>query len=167
MDIEVRRIRAGEGALLAELRLAALHDTPAAFASTHEAESANTPERWEELAGERSRGDHHATFVALADGEPVGLVGGHRHEGGHAVELVSMWTRPDARGNGVGVALVAAIVSWAGGDPVELWVTRGNDRAERLYRRCGFVVTGDHQPLPSDPCKDEIRMRHESAPGGP
>jgi RimJ/RimL family protein N-acetyltransferase len=42
---------------------------------------------------------------------------------------------------------------------VELWVMRGNGKAERLYRRLGFEVTGDSKALPSDPCKDEIRMR--------
>ena len=167
MDIEVRRIRAGEGELLSQLRLAALQDSPAAFASTHEREVGNGSERWEELAATRAHGDLHATFLAFADGEAVGLVGGHREEIGGEVQLVSMWTRPDARGNGVGAALVAAVIVWAGGDPVELWVTRGNDSAERLYERCGFVVTCDHQPLPSDPCKDEIRMRHEPAPAGP
>lgn len=42
---------------------------------------------------------------------------------------------------------------------VELWVTRGNDAAVRLYETAGFRLTGGHQPLPSDPCKDELRMR--------
>jgi ribosomal protein S18 acetylase RimI-like enzyme len=37
-------------------------------------------------------------------------------------------------------------------------VTHGNDRAQRFYERTGFTVTGDVQPLPSDPCKNEIRM---------
>jgi hypothetical protein len=41
---------------------------------------------------------------------------------------------------------------------VELWVTRGNVGAENLYRVMGFVETGDYQPLPSDPCKEELRM---------
>ena len=52
-----------------------------------------------------------------------------------------------------------AVVAWAGDDPVELWVTRGNDPAIALYERCGFSLTDEVQPLPSDPCKDEIRMR--------
>jgi hypothetical protein len=39
-----------------------------------------------------------------------------------------------------------------------LWVTRGNEPAQRLYQSIGFRVTGEHQPLPSDPCKDEVRM---------
>jgi hypothetical protein len=29
----------------------------------------------------------------------------------------------------------------------------------RLYEATGFRLTGDYQPLPSDPCKDELRMR--------
>jgi hypothetical protein len=33
----------------------------------------------------------------------------------------------------------------------------------RLYEAAGFRLTGGHQPLPSDPCKDELRMRW--APG--
>jgi ribosomal protein S18 acetylase RimI-like enzyme len=35
---------------------------------------------------------------------------------------------------------------------------RGNDAAQQLYESMGFIVTGDHKPLPSDPCKDEVRM---------
>jgi hypothetical protein len=27
-----------------------------------------------------------------------------------------------------------------------------------LYQRAGFALTGDYQPLPSDPCRDELRM---------
>jgi ribosomal protein S18 acetylase RimI-like enzyme len=44
-------------------------------------------------------------------------------------------------------------------ETVELWVTRGNDAAVHLYEAAGFSLTGDHQPLSSDPCKDELRMR--------
>ena len=104
-------------------------------------------------------GSEHTAFFAFDGGECVGLVGGHQAETGDHVDLVSMWTAPAARGKGVGAALVDAVIEWADGRAVELWVTRGNDAALRLYERCGFVETGDHQPLPSDPCKDEIRMR--------
>ena len=31
---------------------------------------------------------------------------------------------------------------------------------EAGHEAMGFAVTGDFQALPSDPCKDEIRMRH-------
>lgn len=160
MAISTRRIRPDDGPRLKRVRLAALLDTPSAFGSTHAAESHNTDERWAELAAERSEGTDHATFFAHDGDEAVGLVGGHRLDD-RTVELVSMWTDPAARGAGVGVHLVEAVAAWADGRTVELWVTRGNDAALRLYERCGFVETGDFQALPSDPCKDEIRMRRE------
>ncbi len=72
-----------------------------------------------------------------------------------------MWVSPAQRRMGVAARLVDAVVEWAretGATTVALWVTRGNDAAERLYETQGFHLTGDHQPLPSDPCKDELRM---------
>ena len=54
------------------------------------------------------------------------------------------------------------VVGWAhetGATTVDLWVSRGNDAAVRLYEAGRFQLTGGHQPLPSDPCKDELRMR--------
>ena len=77
------------------------------------------------------------------------------------VELVSMWTAPLARRSGFGRKLIEAVLSWAtklGATSVELWVTRGNNLALALYEAIGFRETGEHQTLPSDPCKDEIRM---------
>ncbi len=158
MAISTRRIRPDDGQLLKKVRLAALLDTPSAFGSSHAAEVQNSDERWVELAAERAEGSDHATCFALDGDDVVGLVGGHRLDA-ETVELVSMWTDPSARGRGVGAVLVDAVVEWADGSAVELWVTRGNDAAQRLYERCGFTVTGDVQPLPSDPCKDEVRMR--------
>ena len=74
-----------------------------------------------------------------------------------------MWVVPSARGSGVADALVDEVVRWArvqAAQEVRLWVTRGNDVAERLYSRHGFVRSGQVQPLPpSHPCVDEIGMR--------
>jgi GNAT superfamily N-acetyltransferase len=72
-----------------------------------------------------------------------------------------MWTQPIVRRTGVGRLLVKAVLDWAwtcGVEAVDLWVTHGNIGAESLYRMMGFVETGDHQPLPSDPRKQELRM---------
>ena len=155
MVVSVRRIRPDEGPLLKQVRLAALADTPSAFAKTHEEESTYDDVEWTRRATEWSDGSDGATFFVEVDGEVQGLVGGHRPDG---AELVSMWVRPEARGTGAAEALVDAVVAWAAG-PVELWVTQGNDRAMAFYRRMGFVETDDFQPLPSDPCKNEVRMR--------
>jgi len=163
--VVVRRVTPADGALLRDVRLRALQDTPSAFASTYAAEATLTAAEWDERAAGGARGTERFTAVAFDGEECVGLVGGFRNDedGHHAdIDLVSMWVAPEHRGSGVADALVDAVLAWARdeakADVVELWVTRGNDRAQRFYERCGFVETGDVQPLPSDPCKDEVRM---------
>lgn len=162
--ITVDRIRDDEAQLLRDVRLAALADSPAAFASTHEQEAGLDPAEWALRASAASSGRAAASFFARdAAGEVVGLVGVFENEvDPTTAELVSMWVSPSGRGQGVGRALVERAIGWAreaGYGRVELWVARGNDAAERLYLRLGFAVTGDVEPLPSDPCKDEVRMR--------
>lgn len=156
----VERIRPDEWALLRSVRLAALTDSPAAFGSTLERELAFGDAEWQSRAAASAAGGERATFLARSGDEVVGIVGGFVE--GDAIELVSMWVAPSARGTGLGRALVHRVVDWAGevrAECVDLWVVRGNGPAQTLYERMGFAVTDDHQPLPSDPCKDEIRMR--------
>jgi GNAT superfamily N-acetyltransferase len=73
---------------------------------------------------------------------------------GRAVDLISMWVRPQARGYGVGEALIAAVLDWARARQarsVHLWVTETNKPACRLYERCGFSPTGERHALPCNP----------------
>ncbi len=72
-----------------------------------------------------------------------------------------MYVRPRGRGRGVGEALVAAVIGWARdrrATSVHLWVTETNAPARALYQRCGFALTGERQPLPSDPGISEVAM---------
>lgn len=151
-------------AVLREVRLAALTESPGAFASTYDREAAFDSAEWERRAVAASAGRSAATFFARDEaGKVVGLVGVFENRVDQTTaELVSMWVSPTGRGRGVGNALVERAIHWAreaGYARIELWVTRGNDAAERLYRRAGFAKTGATKPLPSDPCKNELRMR--------
>ncbi len=161
--MRVRRISAGEGVVLKNIRLAALLDSPSAFGSTHAAEAAQTDDHWESRAALGASGSKSATFFAVIDESLVGVVAGYRPDlEGSTVELVSMWVAPPYRQAGVGRQLVDAVLDWAretGASRVELWVTRGNDQAQRLYESAGFRETGEHQTLPSDPRHEESRMR--------
>lgn len=143
-----------------DLRLAALLDAPAAFGSTYASQRARSEAEW------RDRLDpaNGVALIASVDGQAAGMAAGYLVEPG-VVELISMWVDPAARGRGAGDALVAEVLRWAAeqaAGEVRLWVTRGNDAAERLYARHGFQRTGDVQPLPSDPCRDEIAMVRRS-----
>ena len=162
MSVVLSRVRPEDAAILKQVRLAALLDTPSAFGSTYASEAMWTDEQWTRRAIHTSAGRDSATFLAWIEGRPAGIAGGYRPDNAvDDVELVSMWTAPDARRSGVGALLVRAVVEWAienDSSSIGLWVTRGNDPAIALYESLGFRETGDYQPLPSDPCKDELRM---------
>lgn len=158
----VRRIQPTDAERLRTVRLAALSDAPSAFGSTYEREEAFTEDDWSERARGGSAGPLRSTFLAEDGQEVVGIVGGYRPvDDDPTVELVSMWVAPTHRRQRLGHTLVERVCDWArttDAKDVALWVTRGNDAAERLYRELGFRETGDVQPLPSDPCKDELRL---------
>lgn len=163
VHITVRRVRADEGPILKAVRLAALLESPTAFGSTHAAEVDQPDDHWASRASLGASGGRSITYFAIVDQSVVGIVGGYRPDpGGSSIELVSMWVSPAQRRAGIAPKLVQAVVGWAresDATTVDLWVTRGNDAAVRLYEAAGFRATGEHQPLPSDPCKDELRMR--------
>jgi len=159
----ISRIKGQDGGVLAELRLAALLDTPWAFASTYESELGLSLAQWSERARRGATGGDAATFVATEGDHGVGLVSAFRaRDDPSSVELVSMWTAPSARRRGIGSALVAAVLNWAaeaGPGRVSLWVAEDNDAAINLYAAQGFTRTRDTQPLPSDPVRMELRMQ--------
>lgn len=169
----IRRVRPDEGSVLKAVRLAALADAPSAFGSSHAAEVDQPDDHWEARAVLGAAGALSVTFFAVVSGSVVGLVAAYRPDAaGRSVDLVSMWVSAAHRRSGIASELVEAVLGWAretDASSVELWVTRGNEAAVRLYETRGFRLTGEHQPLPSDPCKDELRMRHHepSASGIP
>jgi GNAT superfamily N-acetyltransferase len=140
------------------IRLAALRDVPEAYGSSYEREAAFGEADWRHRI---SRGGSFLAYLPeVSASEPVGLVGGYQQDPG-VTELVSMYVRPEGRGRGVGEALIAAVLDWArtrNSASVHLWVTEANKHARLLYERCGFSLTGERQPLPSNPGIGEVGM---------
>jgi Acetyltransferase (GNAT) family len=67
----------------------------------------------------------------------------------------------------VGEVLVATVIDWASkrnAASVHLWVTETNAHARALYERCGLTLTGERQPLPSDPSLAEVALTHPPSP---
>jgi ribosomal protein S18 acetylase RimI-like enzyme len=139
----IRRLTTDDFDAYRQVRLAALRETPGAFGSTYEGESRLSQADWvRRLANEK-----RAVFVTEEDGEVLGLAAGAPDdEDPQAGFLLSMWVDPRARGRGHGDALVQAVLQWleAGGYGLaRLHVTEGNEPAAVLYRRNGFVLSGN------------------------
>lgn len=128
-----------------DIRLAALLDAPAAFGSTYAQSVVYTEHIW------RSRLTTAIMFAAESGGRLIGIAGGLAGQNGDGTAmLISMWVDPAARGEGIGARLVNRVIEWARAERFQrltLWVTVGNDAAERLYARCGFVPTGEVEPI--------------------
>ncbi len=141
---------------LRDIRLEALRNAPEAFGSTYEREILRPEARWRDWI---ARGGTFLAFLPEVS-VPAGLAGGYR-EDPDTMELVSIYVRPQARGHGVGEALVAAVARWAeaqGAKSLHLWVTETNAPARLLYERLGFLPTDERQPLPSNPALGELAM---------
>lgn len=89
----------------------------------------------------------------------LGLVRGSLHDdvrdAGH---LISMWVALEARRQGVGSALIDAVVQWAstrGLSRLLLDVVETNTSAIGVYARKGFVPNGEVGTLP--PPRDHVR----------
>jgi GNAT superfamily N-acetyltransferase len=140
----IRPLQPDEWERFRDIRLAALLDAPTAFGSTHAQSVLYTEHIW------RSRLTTAAMFAAERDDRLVGIAGGLPNEAHETAALISMWVAPEARGEGIGERLVNAVIGWAretGHERLKLWVTVGNSSAERLYQRCGFIDTGETEPI--------------------
>jgi RimJ/RimL family protein N-acetyltransferase len=157
----IRRITSNDLEVFRETRLRALADSPASFGSTYAEEVERSEQSWRDRVARAAAGNERTMFLAFDGEECVGLAGGMEDDYDADRQLISMWVAPSHRGTAIATELVDAVLGWAAGGSarkVALWVTRGNDRARAFYERMGFNVSGEIQPLPSDPCKDEIRM---------
>ena len=137
----IRRLTPTDAVAFRALRLEAMRIDPDCFASSHDEEAAK-PEAWfVERLGE------DGVFAADLNGRLVGLVGftqetkvKMRHKG----TIYGMFVHPDARGLGLGAALLSAALEHARGrvENVLLAVTSVNAAAIRLYEAAGFVRYG-------------------------
>ena len=146
------RLGEEDWAVFRELRLRSLLDSPEAFGSTYGDESSQTERAWRDWAAGRWRGGTAAVFAGRTDdGTPVGTATGAEYDAEPGVAHVyAMWVAPDARGAGVGRALLDAVADWAsdrGCDRLVLSVTETNEIARRVYEACGFVDTGERRAL--------------------
>lgn len=177
MNHVIRSIRSDEWRAVKELRLAALRDPVAhlAFLETYEEAAAKSDAYWRERTAGAAEGvTARQQFIAEGpdgswDGAVTVLVEdvGSQDPFGGVVEqdqghLVGVFVRPGQRGRGVTEALFEAALAWswevADVERVRLFVHERNARAERFYRRVGFVPTGVTAPVPGEPEAREVEF---------
>jgi len=151
----VRRARIGDEAVLRDLRLRAILDTPDAFGSTYERELARTTSDWQRWL---SPG---VTFILEAGDRPSGIVAGVRDAvESNVVHLMAMWVDPVLRGSGGADELAASVVAWAaseGARTLRLEVMQSNGRARRFYERIGFQASR-RETVPERDGLSKVRM---------
>jgi ribosomal protein S18 acetylase RimI-like enzyme len=154
---EIRRLGRNDGALLREVRLRALRDAPYAYSSWFAREAEFADEVWDDRVAQSDAGLAAAVFVAVEAERSVGMAGGYVHQDEpRTVTLWGSWVDPAARRGGIGRGLVEAVAAWArerGADQMTLRVTdtKATLPAVSLYRRLGFVETGEQEALGSHP----------------
>ncbi len=164
--IDVRSVQPDEWEALRDLRLRALATDPDAFGDTYERAVRDDAAAW------RARADRPdgATFVAVdEDGAFVGMAsGGPAPSRPDAGAVYGMWVAPEARGQGLGAALLTAVEAWAraaGYELIGLGVTTSNDPAIRLYLASGYADLGEQYPL-RDGSELMIRLMGKPLPAG-
>lgn len=153
--IDIRVVGPDEWLLWRRLRRAALTEAPEAFGSTLR--------RWSGAGDSEQRWRDRLESVALnlvlnIDGQPAGMVSATDPAPDGAVELISLWVAPHARGHGVGDAAVERVVAWVRerhpDHSIRLSVKQSNQAAQAPYERHRFTYAG---PSPDD--RNEVLMR--------
>ena len=142
--MEVRRLTLDDAAAYRALRLRSFREHPEAFTTSYE-----ELERQSLAETEKRMAAPNIKFWGAFDGDRlrgyVGLDRETRAKCRHKATLVGMYVEPEAAGQGIGRALVDALLAEARADQLELivlTVTDGNDKAASLYERCGFKSFG-------------------------
>lgn len=143
--LTIRRLSACEWPLYRSLRLRSLADAPHAFGSTLAAEQHRPAALWQARLI-AARPDSDCPLIAQRAGAAMGMVWGKADASdAGVVHIYQMWVALEARGCGVGAALLDQVVGWArtnGARVVKLAVSADNQAATALYHRAGFYPIG-------------------------
>ncbi|MET0518825.1 MAG: GNAT family N-acetyltransferase [Burkholderiaceae bacterium] len=157
-DCQLRLLREAELPAYKGLRDFMLARHPDAFTSDAETELRREADSYRSRLSGGANGGCLFTLAAWQgrpggpgglDGQMVGAISCEREprrKVRHIAHVVGMMVRDDAQGQGVGRMLLQQALRLLQGEPslelAILSVTAGNQRAVRLYERCGFIRYG-------------------------
>jgi ribosomal protein S18 acetylase RimI-like enzyme len=150
------------------LRLEALRDNPAAFASSYEDQRHDSEDTWRTRTQRFLDGTHARLFLAeTPTHELVAMLGIDREPGSkvrHAAYIISVFVRPPYRRQHLVDRLLQPALDWAREHDVSLLrlsVTTTNIPAIHCYTRLGFQITGTLEKYirtPDNALHDEYLM---------
>lgn len=154
-SLTVRRIAAGQGATLRELRTASLRDAPYAFDETLEEALSEQAETFDATAARHVVSEDSTSFILYTEGHPAGLISAYLDDTPRRKAFVcALWVAPAVRHLRGGELLVNTASDWLaerGAHEVHAWVTDANRNAMRFYEHLGFGPTGEHTPIARAP----------------
>lgn len=150
-DFEIRELSVEDWQIYRSARLSSLKDSPDSFGSTLEREALFSESDWKSRLNPDPVTHSVFPLIAEAEGKAVGLAFGLIWASDPKVTHVfQMWISPEARGRGIGRAMLDSIIIWAETSHCELIalsVTTLNNAAVGLYQTSGFSSTGQVEPL--------------------
>ena len=149
--MEVRRIHKGQGALLRDVRLKALAESPFAFGAKLSDEEKIPLNEFEVKADLQATSETSTTFLAFDKTTVVGQIGAFIDQTNNAF-ICAMWVSPYNRRQGIGENLITSALAWLNqldNNKVYAWVADDNETAKSFYKSIGFISTNTQQPLPS------------------
>lgn len=150
-EFKIRELSTEDWELYRSIRLSSLKDSPESFGSTYEREESFADSDWLSRLDPESGANIALPLIAEIDGAAVGLASGLVWLSDPEVAHVfQMSVSPEARGKGIGRALLDRVIIWAEAEHCEvvaLSVTTNNRAAVQLYRASGFLPSGAVEPL--------------------
>ncbi|HVJ55940.1 MAG TPA: GNAT family N-acetyltransferase [Aliidongia sp.] len=140
-DFTIRRLTTTDHREFRTIRLEALRQAPDAFGSDYESEAAQPDDHFQ------MRLTNSTVLAAYVGSRIAGIAGFARHSSLRELHKAYLWgvyVRAEARGQGMGAALVGAILDQAaeGVEQILLTVGSANKAALTLYERLGFTAYG-------------------------
>lgn len=145
MRFEIRSLTSKDAAAFQVLRLRSLRESPEAFGSSYDEEVSRPLTAVGERLGAALTPHARIVFGAFADANLIGVVGcaqESRMKSRHKAVIWGMYVTPEARGRGVGRALLDRVVaesrSWPNVERLLLSAVERASAARALYVSAGF-----------------------------